>query len=139
MRTWLCVSLLDIKRNNRNSSPSQLLASCGIESSASSSMNETTAALYVTAILFSFLNLARDSADSDMLYNFAPAVMVTFHRITSIPFKHRVLRDLGSQILIRNLPKERTLRVRSFGRIKIRVFDPRSPNDLLSDPSRSVI
>ena len=73
MRTWLCLSL--IKRNNRNSSSTQLLASCSIESSESSSIHETTAALSATAILFSFLNLARDSADAP--YNFAPAVMVT--------------------------------------------------------------
>ena len=43
--------------------------------SESSSINETTAALSATAILFSFLNFARDSTDA--LYNFAPAVMVT--------------------------------------------------------------
>ena len=73
MWTWLCLSL--IKRNNRKSPSSQLLASCSIESSESSSINETTAALCATAILFSFLNLARDSADA--LYTFAPAVMVT--------------------------------------------------------------
>ena len=73
MWTWLYFSL--IKRNNRNSSSSQLLASCSIESLESSSINETTAALSATAILFSFLNLARDSADA--LYNFAHAAMVT--------------------------------------------------------------
>ena len=39
-----------------------------IKSSETSSINETTAALFATAILFSFLNLGRDSA---------PAVMVT--------------------------------------------------------------
>ena len=64
-----------LERKNRNSSSSQLLASCSIDSSESSSLNETTADLSGTAILFSFLNLARDSADA--LYNFAPAVMVT--------------------------------------------------------------
>ena len=63
------------KKKNKNSSSSLLLASCSIESSESSSINETTAALSATAILFSFLNSARDSADA--LYNFAPAVMVT--------------------------------------------------------------
>ena len=73
MQTWPCLSL--IKRNNRNSTFSQLLASCNIESSESSSINETTAALSATAVLFSFLNLAHDSADA--LYNFAPAVMVS--------------------------------------------------------------
>ena len=56
-------------------SSSQLLASCSIESSESSSIKETKAALNATAILFSFLNLARDSVDA--LYNFAPAVMIT--------------------------------------------------------------
>ena len=73
MRIWLCLFL--IKRYNRNSSSSQLLASCSIESSESSSIKETKAALNATAILFSFLNLARDSVDA--LYNFAPAVMIT--------------------------------------------------------------
>ena len=73
MRTSLCLSL--IKRNYRNSSSSQLLVSCSIELSESSSIDKTTAAPCATAILFSFLNLARDSADA--LYNFAPAVMVT--------------------------------------------------------------
>ena len=64
---------LPFQKNNRNSSSSQLLASCSMESSESSSINETTAALYATAIFFfPFLNLARDSADA--LYNFAPAV-----------------------------------------------------------------
>ena len=63
---------LPYQKNNRNSSSSQLLASFTMESSESSSINETTAALYATAIFFSFLNLARDSADA--LYNFAPAV-----------------------------------------------------------------
>ena len=72
MRTWLCLSL--IKRNNRNSSSSQLLASCSFELSESSSIDETTAALSAVAISFSFLNLVRDSADA--LYNFAPAVVV---------------------------------------------------------------
>ena len=43
--------------------------------SESSSINETTAALSATVILFSFSNLARDSVDA--LYDFAPAVMVT--------------------------------------------------------------
>ena len=66
---------LPYQKNHRKSSSSQLLASCSIESSESSSNNETTVALSATAILFSFLNLARDSADA--LYNFAPAVMVT--------------------------------------------------------------
>ena len=105
MRTWLCLSLLVIKWNNRNSSSPQFLASCGIESSASSSMNETTAALYATAILFLFLNLACDSVDA--LFNFAPAVTVTVHRISCVPLMQ--LCDFGSQILIRILPKERTL------------------------------
>ena len=73
MRTWLCLSL--IKRNSRNSLSLQLLASYIIESSETSSINETTAALFATAILFSFLHLGRDSADA--LSNFAPAVMVT--------------------------------------------------------------
>ena len=73
MRTWLCLSL--IKRNNRNSSSSQLLAYCGIESLESSSINETNAALSATDILFSFLNLARDSTNA--FYNFVPAVIVT--------------------------------------------------------------
>ena len=86
---------------------------------------------------FAFLNLACNSADA--LYNFAPAVMVTVHPISSVRFMHRDLCDLGSQILIRILIKERNLRVRSFGRIKISVFDPRSPNDPFSDPSTSVI
>ena len=73
MRTWLCLSL--IKRNNRNSSSSQLLAYCGIESLESSSINETNAALSATDILFSFLNLARDSTNA--FYNFVLAVIVT--------------------------------------------------------------
>ena len=94
MGPWLCISLLVIKRNDRNSSSSQLLASCGIESSASSSMNETTAALQRKAIVL-FLNLACDSADA--LYDFAPAVMVTVYQISSVPFMHRDLCDLGSQ------------------------------------------
>ena len=68
-------------------------------------MNETTAALYATAILFLFLNLARDSVDA--LFNFAPAVTVTVHRISCVPLMQ--LCDFGSQILIRILPKERTL------------------------------
>ena len=46
MRTWLCLSL--IKRSNRISSSSQLLASCSIESLEISSINETTAALSAT-------------------------------------------------------------------------------------------
>ena len=73
MQTWLCCSL--IKRNNRNSSSSQLIASFSIESLESSFTNKTTAALCTMAIFFSFLNLACDSADT--LYNFAPTVMVT--------------------------------------------------------------
>ena len=73
MRTWLCLSL--IKRSNRNSSSSQLLAYYGIESLESSSINETNAALSATDILFSFLNLARDSTNA--FYNFVPAVIVT--------------------------------------------------------------
>ena len=107
MRTWFCLSL--IKRNNyRNSSSSQLLASCSNESLESTSINETTADLSATAILFSFLNLARDSADA--LHSFAPAVMVTdLMNLSSVPLMHRDLCDLESQILIQILPKERTL------------------------------
>ena len=107
MRTWFCLSL--IKRNNyRYSSSSQLLASCSNESLESTSINETTADLSATAILFSFLNLARDSADA--LHSFAPAVMVTdLMNLSSVPLMHRDLCDLGSQILIRILPKERNL------------------------------
>ena len=108
MRTWLCLSL--IKRNNRNSSSSQLLASCSIELSESSSIKETTAALSATAILFSFLNLARDSANA--LYNFAPAVMVTdLINESSVPLMYRDLCGLGSQILIRIFPRERSQRI----------------------------
>ena len=104
MRTWFCLSL--IKRNNyRNSSSSQLLASCSNESLESTSINETTADLSATAILFSFLNLACDSADA--LHSFAPAVMVIdLMNLSSVPLMHR---DLESQILIGILPKERTL------------------------------
>ena len=107
MRTWFCLSL--IKRNNyRNSSSSQLLASCSNESLESTSINETTADLSATAILFSFLNLACDSTDA--LHSFAPAVMVTdLMNLSSVPLMHRDLCDLGSQILIRILPKERNL------------------------------
>ena len=107
MRTWFCLPL--IKRNNyRNSSSSQLLASCSNESLESTSVNETTADLSATAILFSFLNLARDSADA--LCSFAPAVMVTdLMNLSSVPLMHRDLCDPGSQILIRILPKERNL------------------------------
>ena len=107
MRTWFCLSL--IKRNNyRNSSSSQLLASCSNESLESTSINETTADLSATAILFSFLNLACDSADA--LHSFAPAVMVTdLMNLSSVPLMHRDLCDLESQILIGILPKERTL------------------------------
>ena len=71
----MALPLPNRKKKNKNSSTSLILASCSIESSESSYINETTAALSATAILFSFLNLARDSADA--LYNFAPAVMVT--------------------------------------------------------------
>ena len=104
MRTWFCLPL--IKRNNyRNSSSSQLLASCSNESLESTSINETTADLSATAILFSFLNLACDSADA--LHSFAPAVMVIdLMNLSSVPLMHR---DLESQILIGILPKERTL------------------------------
>ena len=107
MRTWFCLSL--IKRNNyRNSSSSQLLASCSNESLKNTSINETTADLSATAILFSFLNLACDSADA--LHSFAPAVMVTdLMNLSSVPLMHRDLCDLESQILIQILPKERTL------------------------------
>ena len=107
MRTWFCLSL--IKRNNyRNSSSSQPLASCSNESLESTSINETKADLSATAILFSFLNLARDSADA--LHSFAPAVMVAdLMNLSSVPLMHRDLCDLGSQILIRILPKERNL------------------------------
>ena len=107
MRTWFCLSL--IKRNNyRNSSSSQPLASCSNESLESTSINETKADLSATAILFSFLNLARDSADA--LHSFAPAVMVTdLMNLSSVPLMHRDLCDLESQILIGILPKERTL------------------------------
>ena len=52
-----------------------------MESSESSSINETTAALYATAIFFSFLNLARDSADA--LYNFAPAAIIMYYILPS--------------------------------------------------------
>ena len=104
MRTWFCLSL--IKRNNyRNSSSSQPLASCRNESLESTSINETKADLSATAILFSFLNLACDSADA--LHSFAPAVMVIdLMNLSSVPLMHR---DLESQILIGILPKERTL------------------------------
>ena len=107
MRTWFCLSL--IKRNNyRNSSSSQPLASCSNESLESTSINETKADLSATAILFSFLNLACDSADA--LHSFAPAVMVTdLMNLSSVPLMHRDLCDLESQILIGILPKERTL------------------------------
>ena len=100
MRTWFCLSL--IKRNNyRNSSSSQLLASCSNESLESTSINETTADLSATAILFSFLNLARDSADA--LHSFAPAVMVTdLMNLSSVPLMHRDLCDLGSGYSQRN-------------------------------------
>ena len=93
------------KKYNRNSSSWQLLTFCSIESSESSFINETTAVLSTTAILFPFLNLAHNSAYA--LYNFAPAVMVTDLVMTLM---QRDLCDLGSQILIRNLLKERTLK-----------------------------
>ena len=107
MRTWFCLSL--IKRNNyRNSSSSQPIASCSNESLESTSINETKADLSATAILFSFLNLACDSADA--LHSFAPAVMVTdLMNLSSVPLMYRDLCDLESQILIGILPKERTL------------------------------
>ena len=56
MQTWLCCSL--IKRNNRNSSSSQLIASFSIESLESSFTNKTTAALCAMAIFFSFFKFS---------------------------------------------------------------------------------